>query len=133
MFASRHALGGHRSFLSPTCTPILASGNGNNNDNAVGDAVGNANGQDHPVGNAVDNDNDNAVGDAVGNGDAVDNTVDNDNDNATPTMSTTQLLQRPRFEYANHRVTPLVTAPSSRRCNTTNTFKLHEVTMIAHI
>ena len=42
------------------------------------------------------------------------------------TLSVTNLLQRPTSEYARHRVQDFHVPPCTRRCDTTNTFKLHQ-------
>ena len=42
-------------------------------------------------------------------------------------MSKARLLQRPLFEYAEHRVTPLISAANARRCDTQSTFQLHQM------
>ena len=50
---------------------------------------------------------------------------------APPFFSTAQLLQRRTFEYAKHRVTPVGPSGSrDRRCDTSRTYKLHEVISI---
>ena len=54
---------------------------------------------------------------------------DNQSDAATSTFSITQLLQRPLKADATHRVAPARLTRALFRCDTVNTYRLHEVVM----
>jgi len=99
-FATKEALGGHTSDLSCRPTTIHATVV---NELAAVEAA------------------------AVTNGDSVVVNADadaNDDTASASAFTTAQLLQRPQFEYQNHRVIPAVLAGIERECHP---FPLHQV------
>ena len=139
LFVSRQALGGHLSY--PTCAEAVNADAASDdmNADAVSDdissskaaselsntvnAEGNLSDANDSTANAEGNlsdVNDSAVASSAEAAEAAANNV-----TRAPVMSTLKLLERPVFEYNEHRVVVL-DVPQRLRCNTAQTFRLHE-------
>ena len=125
LFVSRQALGGHLSY--PTCAEAVNADAASDdmNADAVSDDISSSKAASelsntaNAEGNLSDV-NDSAVASSAEAAEAAANNV-----TRAPVMSTLKLLERPVFEYNEHRVVVL-DVPQRLRCNTAQTFRLHE-------
>ena len=137
LFVSRQALGGHLSY--PTCADAETASDDMNAE-AVSDDIGSSKAASelsntYDTANAEDNvsdANDSAVASSAEAAEAAGANVNAsaaNNVTCAPVMSTLKLLERPLFEYNEHRVLVL-DVPQRLRCNTAQTFRLHETQQV---